>query len=212
MDTIERLNELIEAKCGERGATAFSKLIGIHQVTLNNYILGKRKLSLEVIEAVLNTFPDVSAEWLLRGIDTLDFGTNRLSLKEAKDTKPRIPYNASAGSLSNAMEGVTELQCEQIPVVPAFPKYDFTIRITGDSMTPYYISGDEVACLRITSVTFIQWGKVHVLDTSQGIVIKRIYDNGDTIRCVSYNPDYPDFNVPKDEIFSYNLVVGTLRL
>lgn len=64
MDTIKRLNELIEAKCGTRGETAFSKLIGIHQVTLNNYILGKRKLSLEVIEAILKAFPDVSAEWL----------------------------------------------------------------------------------------------------------------------------------------------------
>ena len=211
-EIIERLQILIEAKCGSRGVKAFAESIGIGQTTLNNYLLRKRELGLKAVEAVLNTYPDVSAEWLLRGIDTLDFGTNRLSLEESKDTKPRIPYNASAGSLSNAMEGVTELQCEQIPVVPAFPKYDFTIRITGDSMTPYYISGDEVACLRIINSTYLQWGKVHVLDTTQGIVIKRIYDNGDTIRCVSYNPDYPDFNVPKDEIFSYNLVVGTLRL
>jgi phage repressor protein C with HTH and peptisase S24 domain len=210
MDTIERLNELIEAKCGERGATAFSKLIGIHQVTLNNYILGKRKLSLEVIEAVLNTFPDVSAEWLLRGQDMPKDEEKHLDVPVK--TLPRIPVKASAGSLTTMVDGITEIQCEQFPVVHNFPKYDFTIHISGDSMVPYYISGDEVACLRITSATFIQWGRVHVLDTSQGIVIKRIYDNGDTIRCVSYNPDYPDFNVPKDEIFSYNLVVGTLRL
>ena len=210
MDTIERLNELIEAKCGERGATAFSKLIGIHQVTLNNYILGKRKLSLEVIEAVLNTFPDVSAEWLLRGQDMPKVEEKHLDVPVK--TLPRIPVKASAGSLTTMVDGITEIQCEQFPVVHNFPKYDFTIHISGDSMVPYYISGDEVACLRITSATFIQWGRVHVLDTSQGIVIKRIYDNGDTIRCVSYNPDYPDFNVPKDEIFSYNLVVGTLRL
>lgn len=210
MDTIERLNELIEAKCGERGATAFSKLIGIHQVTLNNYILGKRKLSLEVIEAVLNTFPDVSAEWLLRGQDMPKVEEKHLDVPVK--TLPRIPVKASAGSLTTMVDGITEIQCEQFPVVHNFPKYDFTIHISGDSMVPYFISGDEVACLRITSATFIQWGRVHVLDTSQGIVIKRIYDNGDTIRCVSYNPDYPDFNVPKDEIFSYNLVVGTLRL
>ena len=209
MDTIKRLNELIEAKCGDRGASNFSKLIGIHQVTLNNYILGKRKLSLEVIEAVLNTFPDVSAEWLLRGVDAP--APAEVQETPAK-TLPRIPYNAVAGSLTDAVDGVTESQCERVPVVHAFPKYDFTIRVTGDSMKPMFISGDEVACLRVNEARFIQWGRVYVLDTVQGVVMKRIYNDGDTIRCVSYNPEYSDFNVPKEDIFSYNLVVGTLRL
>lgn len=210
MDTIKRLNELIEAKCGERGTTAFSKLIGIHQVTLNNYILGKRKLSLEVIEAVLNTFPDVSAEWLLRGEDVKSIESNRecASVK----TLPRIPYDAEAGSLTDAVDGITEMQCERLAVVAAFPKYDFTIRVTGRSMEPMYFAGDEVACLRVNESQFLQWGRVHVLDTSQGVVIKRIYENGDSIRCSSFNPEYPDFNVPKADIRSYNLVVGALRL
>lgn len=210
MDTIKRINELIEAKCGDRGATAFSKLIGIHQVTLNNYILGKRKLSLEVVEAVLNAFPDVSAEWLLRGENVKAIELNREG--DSVKTLPRIPYDAAAGSLTDAVDGVTEYQCERLPVVAAFPKYDFTMRVSGRSMEPYYFSGDEVACLRINEARFIQWGRVHVLDTTQGVVIKRIYDNGDCIRCASYNPEYPDFNVPKADIRSYNLVVGALRL
>lgn len=210
MDTIKRINELIEAKCGDRGATAFSKLIGIHQVTLNNYILGKRKLSLEVVEAVLNAFPDVSAEWLLRGENVKAIELNREG--DSVKTLPRIPYDAAAGSLTDAVDGVTEYQCERLPVVAAFPKYDFTMRVSGRSMEPYYLSGDEVACLRINEARFIQWGRVHVLDTTQGVVLKRIYDNGDYIRCASYNPEYPDFNVPKADIRSYNLVVGALRL
>lgn len=209
-EIIERLQILIEAKCGSRGVKAFAESIGIGQTTLNNYLLRKRELGLKAVEAVLNTYPDVSAEWLLRGQDMPKDEEKHLDVPVK--TLPRIPVKASAGSLTTMVDGITEIQCEQFPVVHNFPKYDFTIHISGDSMVPYYISGDEVACLRITSATFIQWGRVHVLDTSQGIVIKRIYDNGDTIRCVSYNPDYPDFNVPKDEIFSYNLVVGTLRL
>jgi phage repressor protein C with HTH and peptisase S24 domain len=79
-------------------------------------------------------------------------------------------------------------------------------------MMPNFHPGDEVACLRVNEARFLQWGRVYVLDTEQGIVIKRIYDNGDSIRCASYNPEYPDFNVPKEDIRSYNLVVGALRL
>lgn len=210
MDTIKRLNELIEAKCGERGESAFSKLIGIHQVTLNNYILGKRKLSLEVVEAVLKAFPDVSAEWLLRG-ENINMSNNGC-IDVQTETRPRIPYDAEAGNLTDAVDGVTEMQCERLTVVAAFPKYDFTIRVTGRSMEPYYFAGDEVACLRVNESQFLQWGRVHVLDTVQGVVIKRIYENGDCIRCASFNPEYPDFNVPKADIRSYNLVVGALRL
>lgn len=172
--------------------------------------LREAAVTADTIQLVLKKFPDVSAEWLLRGENVKAIGMERedVSVK----TLPRIPYDASAGSLTSAVDGVTEVQCERAPVVAAFPKYDFTIRVTGRSMEPMYFSGDEVACLRINESRFLQWGRVHVLDTTQGVVIKKIYENGDAIRCVSFNPEYPDFNVPKEDIFSYNLVVGALRL
>ena len=133
-------------------------------------------------------------------------------IKTVENTRPRIPYNAAAGTLTEAVEGVSEYQCEQLPVISAFPNYDFTIRIAGKSMEPEYYAGDEVACLRINEKRFIQWGRVHVLDTTQGIVIKRIYEEGNYIRCKSYNPEFPDFSIPKDDIRSFNLVVGSFRL
>lgn len=128
------------------------------------------------------------------------------------NTKPRIPYTASAGSITHAVEGVTLSQCEHIPVIEAFPKYDYTIIIKGNSMEPKFEGGDEIACKRIDQTSFIQWGKVHVLDTAQGIVIKRIYEDGDKIKCVSYNPEYPPFSIDKSEIYSISLVVGLLRI
>lgn len=128
------------------------------------------------------------------------------------DTRPRIPYTAAAGSLTSAVEGVTSEQCEHIPRISFFPEYDFTIIIKGDSMEPKYEGGDEVACKRIDNTSFIQWGKPHVLDTAQGILIKRTYEDGDKIRCVSYNPEYPDFSIDKSEIYSMSLVVGLVRL
>lgn len=171
--------------------------------------LREAAVTVDTIQLVLRKFPDVSAEWLLRGEDVQ---VTQSSSEQSVKTLPRIPYDAAAGSLTNAVDGVTSLQCEQAPVVSAFPRYDFTIRVTGRSMEPMYFSGDEVACLRINESRFLQWGRVYVLDTAQGVIIKRIYENGDSIRCASFNPEYPDFNVPKDEIFSYNLVVGALRL
>lgn len=47
--------------------TAFAKKIGVQQMTLWRQINGARKVSLETIMAVADAFPEVDANWLLRG-------------------------------------------------------------------------------------------------------------------------------------------------
>lgn len=201
-----------------------------------SYLRNSKDITSSVINTLMKVYPDLSIDWLITGKgemlnDSLvstgnnteeinQFLEGRLKKNKSaqiiipleKETRPRIPYTAAAGSLTNAMEGVTASQCERMPRITIFPDYDFTIIIKGDSMEPKYEGGDEVACKRIDNTSFIQWGKPHVLDTAQGIIIKRIYENGDKIRCVSYNPEYPDFSIDKSEIYSMSLVVGLVRL
>lgn len=47
--------------------SSFAKKIGVQQMTLWRQINGARKISLETILAVANTFPEIDANWLLRG-------------------------------------------------------------------------------------------------------------------------------------------------
>lgn len=98
-----------------------------------------------------------------------------------------------------------------LPIIPTFPKYDFTIVARGDSMLPDLLSGDELACRFIRESSFIQWGRTHVLDTAQGIVVKRIFEKKEAILCRSNNVDYPDFIIPKEDIFHIAIVVGLIR-
>lgn len=126
-------------------------------------------------------------------------------------TKPRLPVSAAAGSLSQYSEGVMLEQCEQMPVIRNFPDYDYTMFIKGNSMEPKYESGDEVAIKKAEFV--IEWGKDYVLDTADGVLFKKIYEEGENIRCVSYNHDeYPDFLVPKKIIYGYYKLVGLVRV
>lgn len=190
----------------------FQEKIGVSNSYIQNI---SESIGADVMNRISIQFPELNINWLLTGNGEMLKGTvenNTVSSLDKKETRPRIPYDAAAGTLTEAVEGITEYQCERLPIISAFPKYDFTIRITGKSMEPEYFAGDEVACLRVDEESFLQWGRVHVLDTTQGIIIKRIYDDGDKIRCKSYNPEYPDFSIPKGDIRSYNLVVGSLRL
>ena len=63
---VERILKLIETKTYGNEAD-FALKIGIKQQTLNNYTNGKRPVKLDTVLAILHTYSDVSAEWLLRG-------------------------------------------------------------------------------------------------------------------------------------------------
>ena len=207
---------------------------------LSNGLIGKAKangkaLSVQNIEKILCAYPNLSAEWLLTGKgemlktnrisrvtlgdqmpvisrkDTDNSTINQIDDADILSTRPRIPMDAAAGSLSIALNGVTASECERLPVIPTFPKYDFTITARGDSMMPDFISGDELACTFVQESRFIQWGRPHVLDTAQGVVLKRIFDQAVSILCRSINPAYPDFEIPKSEIYHMALVVGLIR-
>lgn len=136
---------------------------------------------------------------------------NQISDQQNIATRPRIPLDAAAGGLSIALSSVSMSECEQMPIIPTLQKYDFTIVARGDSMIPDILSGDELACRFIHETGFIQWGRIHVLDTAQGVVVKRIFDAKDTILCRSLNPSYPDFTISKAEIYQLALVVGLVR-
>lgn len=62
---IDRIKTLIAAKA--KSVREFAELIGVKQVTLNQQLVGDRKLSLDIISSILNSFENISAEWLLRG-------------------------------------------------------------------------------------------------------------------------------------------------
>ena len=50
---------------------ALSKLVEMSKTTLNTQLKGERALSANVVLKVLSVFPDVSAEWLMRGVGTM---------------------------------------------------------------------------------------------------------------------------------------------
>ncbi len=50
---------------------ALSKQINVAQATLNPQLRGDRTLAANIVEKILEAFPDVSAEWLMRGVGTM---------------------------------------------------------------------------------------------------------------------------------------------
>lgn len=201
----ERLIEFLKFK--KISQRKFELSINVGNGFVNNIVKG---IGADKLQSILYIYPDLNGQWLITGEGPM-LKEEVEKKSEETETRPRIPYTAAAGTLTEAMSGVTATECEQIPVVKYLPEYNFTIVAYGDSMLPEIVSGDEMACRTIKDTSYIQWGRVYVLDTDSGIVVKRVYDAGDSIRCVSNNKDYPDFNIPKSEIRSMHLMVGLIR-
>lgn len=65
----QRITLILEDK--QLSVNALSKLVEMSQTTLNTQLKGERALSANVVAKVLSVFPDVSAEWVVRGVGTM---------------------------------------------------------------------------------------------------------------------------------------------
>lgn len=209
---IEAINMLLD-KDNSLSKGDLASALSIKPAKFSEILNGRMKAGSDLI-AILSKKFEISSEWLLNGEGEIfknpSLPTSNQTQKS--ETRPRIPFEAAAGSLSIVAQSVTEAQCEQIPVMPGFPNYDFTIIVKGDSMEPEFHSGDELACKILRQSSFIQWGRPYIVDCMDGVVLKRIHDAGDDILCTSDNKNYGDFRIPKREINHLAIVVGMMRL
>ena len=129
---------------------------------------------------------------------------------------PLIPFEALAGFPSTDNIGVAFADCEQY-VVPEFMARgaDCLVRVSGSSMYPKYSNGDILACRIVRDILFFQWGKVYVIDSSQGLLVKRIEQSPreDFITLVSDNRErYKPFEIPVSDIRTLAIVIGVIRV
>lgn len=208
---IQRVKAIIE----EYGLSksAFAKRIGMEQTTVNNQLLGKRGVSFDLARKTLSAFPDISPGWLLTGEGEMLKSENAgSSTKRADDDIGKfderyitylLPLSAMGGSLVGFQDkGVKLYQCERI--ISPIKDVDFAITVYGDSMAPEYPSGSMILIKKIDPSIFIDWGKVYVLDTLNGAIVKKLHrcEEEGWVTCHSINPapKYADFNVRLSDI------------
>lgn len=65
----QRIMSILEDK--QLSVNALSKMVNMSQTTLNTQLKGERTLSANVVAKVLETFPEVSSEWVMRGVGSM---------------------------------------------------------------------------------------------------------------------------------------------
>lgn len=179
--------------------------LGLSIGTLGKSRKENRDLSERNIEKILNFYTDLNRTWLLTGEGSMFTTEPSLAgFNEMEFTRvPLLPISAQGGSLNDFVVSVSLQDCEKI--ISPINGADIAITISGDSMADEYPNGSIVLAKRINERAFIDWGKVYVLDTCNGVVVKTLTpsEKEDCIRCVSINPDpiYAPFEIALNDIY-----------
>lgn len=173
----------------------------------------KKRPSLDKIESISRAFPDFSTSWLLTGEGSMLKSDNIPTLpteEETQYTTLLLPVAARGGTLVGFSQAVKEYECESIP--SPISKVDFAMPVYGESMSPEYPNGSIIFLKKINERLFIEWGKVFVMDTENGPVIKKLMptDDPNIVECVSLNPDFPPFRVCLDGVLGIYRILSVI--
>ncbi|MGF7229840.1 S24 family peptidase [Arachidicoccus sp.] len=169
------------------------------------------------IERFLACFKSVNPSWLILGSGDMLLDNRKpretiIDPQPSITTLPLIPPE----SLEEYFDGdfTTKDAPYQRYVVPVFIDAEFLLNVRDVSMYPKFNIGDIVACKRIKPPTFIQWNKIYMLNTVQGVLIKRVTEGADDnhFKIVSDNKTYKAFQIHRSEIKAMAIVRGVIHV
>lgn len=211
----ERLLEFIEYLGISKNK--FEQLCGLSSRYVSNISVS---IQPDKVKKISLKYPELNPGWLLTGEGEMLKGEAR-SAEDLQGSQastahcvPVLPLAAQAGKLSDYSVGITRSDCEY--AVSPIAGADMIIPVLGESMAPEYGNGSRVIVKKIDDKAFIEWGKVYVLDTVNGIVMKEIHkgETTDELVCHSLNPDpkYAEFSIQRSDILGMYRVLMCMTL
>jgi transcriptional regulator with XRE-family HTH domain len=193
-------NYLIENGIVHNSSTLAGKL-GIFRQFLSKIINGKGQVTLDMIQKMIDIFY-VNPNYIF-GEDTRMF----LNPEKKSDNIEYLPGLAFAGEMIQFQNDVKQEDIINFSLPGTrFENGEFrAFTVKGDSMEPYFYSGNMIICSGMSTVYYdrlMKIGGIYVLMTKTEILVKRFngFPSRNQLSFRSDNPAYSDILVSKDEL------------
>ncbi|MGI4862441.1 MAG: S24 family peptidase [Janthinobacterium lividum] len=205
--------------------SAFAKSANVNYSTLHT-VVGSRgsKPSTEMLASILEAYPQVRSEWLLKG-------KGRIWKPGTTEFQPLIkPVSPAILVEESSLVSANHDQDDAIPFVPIaaegsylqgfadeeyiehMPKFYlpflglgqgvYAFQVRGDSMSDRFNNGDVVFGQKVEQNDALRWGEVYVLLCNDGLVVKELRKGPDdqhfTLR--SFNEHFDPYDILKSEV------------
>lgn len=215
---------------------SFAQAIGIKQGSLSDILRQKEGVKVsDAIKYKLEILYNINRNWLETGNGEMFLNPPPKTLKEQQEKEKfnpitesgkMVPFyeaDAIAGNEYN-MEMSPTVQSGMINIGTLLKDSENAIRVYGNSMVPNYPAGCVIG-VKLHTDSFIEPGRVYVLETRDNRYLKRLYYNEDrtAFHCLSDNlmkyeegPRrgkyiYQDFEIPLNEVIRLHRVIGVIK-
>lgn len=179
----ERLKQVFDAL----GITIYqiAKELGENPSKFYNILNGRAKPSYDTMMSLLTCYPQISADYLIRGIlPVLNSADSNARISTADDDTvevPFVPVRFYASFVESFADGTNTMDIEPFRVrktVTKGHKNSVVIEISGNSMSPQLAHGAKVLAVPVSESDWeYQSGGVFAVMYRDYFVVKRIRDN-----------------------------------
>lgn len=187
----------------------FEKAVSLSNGYINNL---KNGFSPNVLSRILETFPDLSREWLLYGEGEMlkeEVPTAEISYRDG------VPYYDEDFLLGFEEIGAPDSENPAFLIrMPGYEKATLWCNASGHSMEPEINNGDIIALQRIEDPSFLPFGDVYGFITTNGMrTIKRLgrSTREGYYRLIPTNKEYDEQDIPINKIAYVYRVMGTMK-
>ena len=225
---VERIRQIIDYK--KISTRQFCIEVGV----ANGFLDKVKDVGSEKLLKILNTYPELSPEWLLTGKGNMLKPEHENQSQEVTIIKgnrktrdaiidlqeiPLYDLDATAG-LSAFFRGDKEANVIDTIKIPNAPRCDGAFGVVGDSMVPLLRSGDTILYKEVPlNIDYVMFGEMYVLsydlgDWEEVLAVKYVHKSKkgkNYIKLVSENPNHADKDIPFASIKALALVKVTIR-
>ncbi|RRA98784.1 LexA family transcriptional regulator [Larkinella rosea] len=206
----ERLRQVFDAL--EISIYQAAKDLGENSSKFYNILNGRAKPSYDTIMRLLEQYPQVRADFLLRGqkpvLDEPEQNGRIIELEVRYMDLPFVPTRFYASFIETYIEGISMAQMEtyRVPVhMVGSHKEPVVIEVSGNSMTPQLANGAKVLAILVDPNNWeYQSGGIYAVIYRDFFVVKRIKDNElltkQRLTLHSDNPNGGSVTVPLKDI------------
>lgn len=183
MDIQDRLKQIFDAL----GITIYqiAKELGENPSKFYNILNGRAKPSYDTMMSLLTCYPQISADYLIRGImPVLNSADSNARLTNTDDDTvevPFVPVRFYASFVESYADGINTTDIEPFRVRKTVTKghrNSVVIEISGNSMSPQLAHGAKVLAVPVSESDWeYQSGGVFAVMYRDYFVVKRIRDN-----------------------------------